>query len=336
MKKKGKWCFVFINIIQGSKMEDIKVTVLCITYNHGRYIRDALNGFIKQKTQFKYEVIVHDDASTDNTKDIILEFANKYPDIIKPIIQESNQYSKGIRILQKYLWNQIKGEYVAVCEGDDFWISEDKLQRQVDFLDNNHEYVACVHNTLCHNMDTDKDHYMYGKKDHDISIEDAISAGGASYHTSSLMCKSEIYTNRPDWTSMIPGVGDYPVAIHITLSGKVRYIGDVFSYYRLGVPESWTKRVRSNAKINIRTKQQINEMLNVINVSTNYIFSKEIEKAIHKNDYDIFELKGDYAQLKSDRFSDLYCSESVFRKIFLYIKFQHSKIYNVLLRMLQK
>lgn len=118
------------------------VSIISLTYNHAPYIRECLDGFLMQKTDFQIEVIIHDDASTDGTTDIVKEYAEKYPDIIKPIIQTENQYSKHYNfgfILEK-CFCKVKGKYIAYCEGDDFWIDHFKLQKQVDFLESNSDY----------------------------------------------------------------------------------------------------------------------------------------------------------------------------------------------------
>lgn len=117
---------------------NIVVSVLCITYNHAPYIRQCLDGFLMQKTNFKYEVIIHDDCSTDGTTDIVKEYANKYPDLIVPIIQSVNQYQNGVKgIIATFMLPKTRGKYIALCEGDDYWIDPLKLQKQVDFLEKN-------------------------------------------------------------------------------------------------------------------------------------------------------------------------------------------------------
>lgn len=123
------------------------VSVCCITYNHEPYIAQTLDGFLLQKTSFPFEVLIHDDASTDRTADIIREYERKFPKIIKPIYQKENQYSQGKREISE-TWNfpRAKGKYIAMCEGDDYWIDENKLQMQVDFLENNPEYGMCYTN----------------------------------------------------------------------------------------------------------------------------------------------------------------------------------------------
>lgn len=127
-----------------SKKETPLVSICCHTYNHEIYIRDALEGFIMQKTDFPFEVIVHDDASTDMTTEIIREYEAEYPDVINPIYQNENQFSKGIRP-STITFKVAKGKYIAFCEGDDYWTDPLKLQKQVDFLENNPNYVICYH-----------------------------------------------------------------------------------------------------------------------------------------------------------------------------------------------
>ena len=126
-------------------MESPVVSICCLTYNHEPYIRQCLDGFVMQKTNFPIEILIHDDASTDRTQDIIREYEAKYPNIIKPIYQKENQYSKGIPIGITFNMSRAQGKYVAMCEGDDYWTDPYKLQKQVDFLESHPDYVMCSH-----------------------------------------------------------------------------------------------------------------------------------------------------------------------------------------------
>lgn len=123
----------------------ILVSVFCETYNHELYIRDCLDGMLMQKTDFSFEILIHDDASTDHTQMIIKEYAEKHPDVIKPILQHENQYSKGVNIWQTFQMPRARGKYIALCEGDDYWTDPLKLQKQVDFLEKHEEYSMCCH-----------------------------------------------------------------------------------------------------------------------------------------------------------------------------------------------
>ena len=122
-----------------------RVSICCTAYNHVDYIRQCLDGFVMQKTSFPIEVLIHDDASTDGTQDIIREYADKYPDIVIPIYQTVNQYSKGVKVSLIYNYSRAKGKYIALCEGDDYWTDPYKLQKQVDFLESHPDYVMCSH-----------------------------------------------------------------------------------------------------------------------------------------------------------------------------------------------
>jgi glycosyltransferase involved in cell wall biosynthesis len=117
------------------------VSICCITYNHVSYIMEAIDSFLMQETTFPFEILIHDDASTDGTTDIIIDYANKYPDIIRTIIQTENQYSKGGLIYPRFVFPKARGKYIALCEGDDYWTDKTKLQKQVNFLENNPDYV---------------------------------------------------------------------------------------------------------------------------------------------------------------------------------------------------
>ena len=124
-------------------MKELIVTIRCIAYNHEPYIRQCLEGFVMQKANFRFEAIVHDDASTDGTATIILEYAEKYPDIIKPIIETENQYSKRDGSLRRIMDAHMHGKYIALCEGDDYWTDPYKLQKQVDLLEKNLDCSFC-------------------------------------------------------------------------------------------------------------------------------------------------------------------------------------------------
>lgn len=130
------------------------VAIRCIAYNQEKYIRKALDGFIMQKTNFPFVAIVHDDASTDNTASIIREYAKKYPNIVIPIFETENQYSKPGNPLRKIMRNAIDAtgaKYIAICEGDDYWTDSLKLQKQVDFLENHPDYIGCYAEVDCIN-----------------------------------------------------------------------------------------------------------------------------------------------------------------------------------------
>ncbi|MFW6224817.1 MAG: glycosyltransferase family 2 protein, partial [Bacteroidota bacterium] len=152
------------------------VSICCITYNHEKYIREAIEGFLRQKTSFPIEVLLHDDASNDGTSSIIRAYESKYPDLIFPIYQKENQYSKGVKISPTYNWPRARGKYIALCEGDDYWTDPLKLQKQVDFLEKNEEYSMCAHDvkTIYEDDWKEKKNHRFNKPIDNATFEDLV------------------------------------------------------------------------------------------------------------------------------------------------------------------
>ncbi len=132
------------------------VSISCAVYNHDKYILETLEGFLLQKTTFPFEILINDDASTDNTANIIKEYEDRYPNQIFPIYQKENQYSKGVMITPTFNCSRARGKYIALCEGDDYWTDPYKLQKQVDFLESNPEYVLVHTDADQHYFKTNK------------------------------------------------------------------------------------------------------------------------------------------------------------------------------------
>lgn len=213
--------------------EQVLVSICCLAYNHEKYIRQALESFVNQKTDFKFEVLVHDDASTDHTADIIREYEEKYPDIIKPIYQTENQFSKNVAITNTIQFPRAKGKYVAFCEGDDYWCDENKLQKQVEFLENNPEYSGSVHNTLIVNQnDVPLDLKLYQSPTEDITTID----GYLNFpHTSSFVFKNPLMDKTAEGRRLASLIidRDRSYALYMLKTGKVRCFNETMSHYRL-------------------------------------------------------------------------------------------------------
>ena len=138
------------------------VNVMCLTYNHEKYIEDALQGFLIQKTDFPFEVLIHEDASTDKTAEIIRKYEKLYPNIIKPVYQTENQWTKDKEVIRKAQYDRVKGKYLAYCEGDDYWTDPYKLQKQVDLMENDEDISLSFSNALIKNIDGTM--HLYKKK----------------------------------------------------------------------------------------------------------------------------------------------------------------------------
>lgn len=205
------------------------VSICCITYNHESFIGDAIEGFLEQEINFPIEILIHDDASTDNTRNIIESYKNKHPNLIRTFYQTENQYSKGIRsISATFLFPNGKGKYIALCEGDDYWIDKKKLQKQIDFLEQNPDYSISSHSAvvLGHNK---KMIYEPHLEQETFSTEEIISRNW-SIMTASLVFKKE-FTNFPEWFRSVKN-GDYAMQLLLSIKGKVNYMPEYMSVYR--------------------------------------------------------------------------------------------------------
>lgn len=214
---------------------DVLVSVCCITYNHAPYIRQCLDGFIMQKTNFKFEILIHDDASTDGTADIIREYEAKYPNILKPIYQTENQYSKGKNISATYNWPRAVGKYVAMCEGDDYWTDPLKLQKQVDFMEAHLECAVCFHPVMVHDQRTGDEYPDTLTKVPQITTIHDLARLSNYMHSPSIMYRYNPEVHRTMEQFGRIGVGDYLSHMLYAENGNICKLPDYMAVYRQGV-----------------------------------------------------------------------------------------------------
>lgn len=217
------------------------VSIMCTTYNHSKYISQALDGFLMQKTKFPFEVVVHDDASTDDTANIIREYHEKFPHIIQPILEVENQYSKHDGSLRRIVNSHLRGKYVAWCEGDDYWCSSEKLQKQVEYMETHPDCMMCFHAASIETDGKIVKNYLICNEECDIGADRIIEGGGMFCATASLCCRKEQFMQMPKYR-LIAKVGDYPLQIMLASLGKVHYYPAIWSVYRFATPNSWTVR----------------------------------------------------------------------------------------------
>lgn len=260
---------------------DIKVSIVCITYNHVDYIRDAVESFLMQKTNFNYEILIHDDASTDGTAEILKEYVKKYPDKIKVVFQVENQYSKGVKISPTFLYPIAKGEYFATCEGDDFWIDPYKLQKQYDYLEEHKDCFLCIHSCVVVDAKTNKPiaKNVLSKQIKEYSITDAISGLGRDVATNSFFYRREIAYLQPEFRKISP-CGDYVIPILCAEKGRIVYLPDIMSVYRRWSKQSVTSKMRNNISYIEQYTQRYLKMLKELNIYFNekYIDLIEVEQ----------------------------------------------------------
>ena len=215
---------------------DPLVTIKCMVYNHEPYLRQCLDGFVMQKTTFPFEAIVHDDASTDGSAAIIREYAEKYPDIIKPIYETENQFRKGTiqRIMSAATHPNTK--YIATCEGDDCWIDPEKLQIQVDFLESHPDYTMCFHQakTVIGNTgkETDRPPAQNFRSVESRDYDSTELFQKWMVPTASIVQRRKCLYVRYKYLNRTP-YEDIYIVLRCAELGKVRGIGRMMSVYRV-------------------------------------------------------------------------------------------------------
>ncbi len=297
----------------------IRVSVICNAYNHEKYIRKCLDSLVMQRTTFDYEILVHDDASTDKTADIIREFEGKYPDLIKPIYQTENQHSKGIA--SRFQFPRVRGEYVAICEGDDFWTDELKLQKQFDALEAHPEIDMCAHSSTKVAEDGEKilEYISPRKEDCIIDVEDVILGGGGFVATNSLMYRTcLIRGNEPEFRKYWRI--DYTLQIFGSLRGGMLYLSDVMSAYRWLSVGSWTSKLLKDKSKRKFTYEHKTKMLQLFNEDTDYKYAKTVEKAILDAEYLYYYSNGPYKTALSKKYKEIRKAKGIKQLIKLYIK----------------
>ena len=243
------------------------VTILCPTFNHVDYIKDCLDGFLMQKVSFSIEIIVRDDASTDGTPEIVRQYEEKHPNLFRNIYESQNQYTKGVRAWP-VMKRQARGKYVALCEGDDYWTDPDKLQKQVNFLENNLDFSGCCHRaTLLYSDGNCKTDAYRPKSSTVLRTIDLLIYN--PIRTASVVMKRETFTEElPDSMTNLP-MGDWPRWALSTLSGPIFELSDVMSVYRIHENGVWSQKTSAKQHLGM--------------IECQVSFLKEFSKKYHEN-----------------------------------------------------
>ena len=243
---------------RGNEMQP-QVSIICNTFNHAKYIEEAINGFLIQKTTFPIEILIHDDASSDGTADIIRKYASKYSELIKPVFQEENQYSKGISITMRYQIPRAQGKYLAFCEGDDYWTDPEKLQKQYDYMERHEEVSICCHaySMVDRNGKLIKERHDF-EHDSIVPIRRLIGNQLLIPHFATMLVRK----------SSLEGLDEYFLGerckdliyrLYCVTNGIIWYMNQNMSCYRRFVEGSWTER-----KLNQDTVGQVAGITNRI------------------------------------------------------------------------
>lgn len=257
------------------------VSICCITYNHAPYIRECLDGFMMQQTNFPFEVLIHDDASTDGTTEIIREYAEKYPDIIKPLYEEENQWVKERRGSAVFNFPRAQGKYIALCEGDDYWTDPLKLQKQVDFLESHSDYVMCTHHFNTYNQEDGsfgEDWNSDFTEDFTFDLDFFIKRDKWITQPLTLLLRRSAL-NQEEYRQY-PNAKDITLIYHILKKGKGIFLKDRMGIYRCHNGGIWSKTSNST-----RIKAEIDTAIGIYCIEKDLQAAKLIKDRIHTLGY---------------------------------------------------
>lgn len=279
---------------------EIEVSVICLAYNHEAYIRQTLEGFVMQETAFAYEVLVHDDASRDQTAKIIEEYERRYPDLIKPVFQRENQFSQGISIVRSFLQPRVRGKYIALCEGDDYWTSPHKLQKEYEALEAHPQVDICAHASWILFAGGEMRESSVSANDRVLTADEVIRGLGDYVNTNTLMYRARLDETLPDFRKA--NDLDYALQIHGSLRGGMYWLHDKMSVYRTDVPDSLTNRDKDNPQALRKHFLAMVEMLDCLNRETGGRFEAAVEAAQYRYKRGIALLARDLSWIRDERF----------------------------------
>lgn len=299
-------------------INEIMVSVICNAYNHESYIAQCLDGIVMQKTSFAFEILVHDDASTDKTADIIREYEKKYPHLIKPVYQTENQYSKGG--IGQFQYTRVKGKYIAICEGDDYWTDSLKLQKQYDAMEAHPEVDMCTHAAVEINGISGRKRRAIApeKRDCIIPVENVIYGGGGFVATSSHFYRAEMNQDMPLFRQMI--WYDYTTQIHGALRGGMLYLKDCMSVYRLLSAGSWSTYMEADSEKRKAHDKRIERMLCQLDADTDGNYHEVIECAVLRREFDEYYCANPCKELLDARFRKCMERMTYLERLKVYLK----------------
>lgn len=282
--------------------EQIMVSVVCLAYNQQDFIRDTLQSFVEQKAAFRFEVVVHDDASSDGTADIIREYEQKYPSIIKGIYQRENQLSQKKWISRDIVFPHCSGRYLAWCEGDDKWTDPYKLQKQFDYMETHPECAMCYHRTTKHwctpGGEDSIEPEQSASRDYSLS---EIASRRYCFALASAFIRSDLYRNIPE-CFFARTCGDIPLQIYASICGKVHCLQDVMAVYNYRRAGAFTKEFFADHSKKIDHNRDIINMLRNTDEYYQFQYTEELTEAIRYHEYHLYKHTGETEKISGPEY----------------------------------
>lgn len=285
------------------------VSICCLAYNHEPYIEDALEGFLIQETDFPFEVLIHDDASTDRTAAIIREYEAAYPHIIKPIYQSENQHSKNVRISTTYQYPRAQGEYIALCEGDDYWLDNKKLQIQFEILNGDKHISCCCHSYIIVNKNKEK--ISEFKRPTGIINIDDIIMNNKIPQTATRMFRKKDLNSMPQFFYDCT-VGDYPNMLNATTKGNIYCMDNVFSAYRIHPENSWVSNMYADDYLFKKHIKSLTALVKNYDEYTNHKYNNIINSRLAYLDFLKYKRQKQIIQVMKNSY---YCNMTIKNKV---------------------
>ena len=285
--------------------ESPAVSVLCVTYNQKDYIADAIESFLMQETNFDFEIIINDDCSTDGTTDICLDYQRRYPELIKVITHEENQWQYGARVMSQFLMPKARGKYMAICEGDDFWTDAKKLQKQYNVMEANPGLTSCVHATASVNAATKKRLTLmhFYDETRNVDLADATRTVQPFAYNSHFIRMDAMWDYVHSDFAKLPDDADHTMVLYFCTHGDgMYYIADEMSAYRLFAKGSTNRSMMDSDDYLKQVKQKRDERvqsLEFLDKSTAGKYHAQVVTGIDGMDFAYYKDLRDYKTLKA-------------------------------------
>lgn len=323
-------------------MDEPLVSVMCACYNQVDYLADALESFLAQKTSFPFEILVNDDCSTDGTTELALSYQERYPDRIRVVTHDENQYSQGRMACECFLVPIARGRYAALCEGDDYWTDPDKLQRQFDIMEADPSLTACVHASVNVVASTGRrfSTLHFYDRDRRVDLADTMQQVQCFATNSLFMRMDDLKAYFASPLRPLPADGDHKLTLYFASTrGGMYYLDREMSAYRLFAKNSMNRSLMSSDKHDEIVRRQHDNRVALLHAVDDYTGGtrhEDVERGIDGMDYAFAKDLRDYRELKR-RWPERLKRESFPSRVnlwlYAYARPLHRLVYNLYCRL---
>lgn len=255
------------------RMWPVKVSAIVMTYNHAKFIAQALDSVLMQKTKFPFELLITEDCSTDGTREIVIEYQKRFPDKIRLLLSERNLRSNAV---VSRAVRASRGEFIAPLDGDDYWTCDGKLQKQVDFLEGHPDYTVCFHNAVVVSADGRNQLRNWNRPDQEATMTLERIWRGNPIAFGSTMFRNGVFGDLPGWFDELFPITDWPIHILNAEHGKIGYLDEVMGAYRHHEGGQYTTRTE------FEKFEKTLQFYRAMNRNLNYRYNAVVKNAIFK------------------------------------------------------